>query len=88
MFLRFWGYSFHLCLVFIDLIQTAAAAVQSLSQVQLFGTPWMTTHQASLPFTISWSLLRFMSIVLVMLSNSLLSVCALFISRIQVISIP
>ena len=77
MCLRFWGYSFHLLLVFIDFIHTAV--VQSLSQVQLFGTPWTAAHQASLPFTISWSLLRFMSIVMVMLSNSLLSVCALFI---------
>ena len=88
MVLRFWGCSFHLLLGFIDLIHIAAAVVQLLSQVQLFGTPWMTAHQASLPFTVSWVLLRFMSIVLVMLSNSLLSVCPLFISRIQVISIP
>ena len=35
--------------------------VQSLSHVQLFATPWTPAHQASLSFTISWSLLRFMS---------------------------
>ena len=64
MCLRFWGYSFHLLLVFIDFIHTAAV-VQLLSQVQLFGTPWTAAHQASLPFAISWSLLRFMSIVTV-----------------------
>ena len=42
---------------------------QSLSCVQLFATPWTIAHQASLSFTISWSLLKLMSIELVMLSN-------------------
>ena len=46
--------------------------VQSLSRVRLFVTPWTTAHQASLSFTISWSLLRFMSIESVMLSNHLI----------------
>ena len=31
-------------------------SVQSLSRVQLFATPWIAAHQASLPITISWSL--------------------------------
>ena len=43
-----------------------------LSGVQLFVTPWTATHQASLSFTISQSLLKFMSIELVMLSNHLI----------------
>ena len=34
-----------------------------------FVTPWTATHQASLSFTVSWSLLRFMSIEMVMPSN-------------------
>ena len=34
-------------------------------------TPWTATHQASLSFTISWRLLKFMSIGLVMPSNHL-----------------
>ena len=42
--------------------------VQSLSRVQLFVTPWTAEHQAPLSFTISQSLLRFMSIEPVMLS--------------------
>ena len=42
--------------------------VQSLSRVWLFMTPWTTAHQASLSFTISRSLLKFMSIELVILS--------------------
>ena len=46
--------------------------VQSLSHVQLFATLWTAARQASLSFTISWSLLRFMSIVSVMLSNHLI----------------
>ena len=37
-------------------------AVQSLGHVQLFATPWTAAHQASLSFTISWSLLKLMSI--------------------------
>ena len=32
-------------------------------------TPWTVVHQASLSYTISWRLLRFMSIELVMPSN-------------------
>ena len=40
--------------------------------------PWTAALLASLPFTISWSLLRFMSIELVILSNCL-SLCCLFL---------
>ena len=43
--------------------------VQSLSHVQLFATPWTAAHQASLSFTISWNLFKFMSIGSVMSSN-------------------
>ena len=46
--------------------------VQSLSHVQLFGMPWTAALQASLSFTISRSLLRFMSTEWVMLSNHLI----------------
>ena len=45
---------------------------QSLSHVQLFVTPWTVAHGASLPFTISQSLLKFMSIEWVTLSNHLI----------------
>ena len=37
-------------------------SVKSLSQVQLFATPWTAAHQASLSITNSWSLLKHMSI--------------------------
>ena len=43
--------------------------VQSLSHVRLFATPWTAADQASLSFTITWSLLKLMSIELVMPSN-------------------
>ena len=48
---------------------------QSLSRVHLFVTPWSATCQASLSFTISWSLLKFLSIESVMLSNHLILCC-------------
>ena len=48
------------------------AFVQSLSCVQLFVILWTAADQASLSFTISGSLLKSMSIELVMLSNQLI----------------
>ena len=45
---------------------------ESLSCVQLSVTPWTAAHQASLSSTLSPSLLKFMSIKLVMLSNHLI----------------
>ena len=49
--------------------------IQSLSHVQLFATPWAAARQASLPFTISQSLLKFMSIDSVRPSNHLIFCC-------------
>ena len=48
------------------------AIFQSLSHVWLFATPWTVAWQASLFFTISQSLLKLMSIELVMPSNHLI----------------
>ena len=45
--------------------------VQSLSHVWLFETPWTAACQASLPFTIFQSLLRLVSIELVLPPNHL-----------------
>ena len=45
----------------------------SLSCVQVFVTPWTVARQASLSFTISWSLLKLMSIELQMPSNGISS---------------
>ena len=49
-----------------------AIAVQSLSCVQLFATPWTVVRQTSLSFTISWNFLKLMSIELVMPSSHLI----------------
>ena len=48
------------------------SSVQSLSPVWLFATPWTAACQASLSITNSQSLLRLMSIELVMPSNHLI----------------
>ena len=48
------------------------SSVQLLSHVRLFGTPWTAAHQASLSVTNSLSLLKLMSIGLVMPSNHLI----------------
>ena len=48
------------------------SSVQSLSRVQVFATPWTAARQASLSITNSQSLLRLMSIELVMPSNQLI----------------
>ena len=43
--------------------------------IQLFVTSWTASGQASMTFTVSWSLLKFTSIQLVMLSNHLILCC-------------
>ena len=80
------------CVVIIPSKETKAAAgcgpiflseatqrivLQSLSHVRLFATPWTAARQASLSFTISWSLLKLMSIESVMPSNHLILCCPL-----------
>ena len=50
--------------------------IQSLSCVWLFVTPWTAAGQASLSFTISWSLLKLISIESVMPSNHLILCCS------------
>ena len=54
----------------VDRDLSPLVVVQSLSLVQLFATPWTATHQASL--SISWSLLKLMSIDSMMPSNHLI----------------
>jgi len=48
------------------------SSVQSFSRVSLFATLWTAACQASLSITNSWSLLKLMSIDLVMPSNHLI----------------
>ena len=54
------------------LIQLGLVAVQSLSPVWFFATPWTVALQASLSFPISQSLLKFRSIESVMPSSHLI----------------
>ena len=54
-------------------------AIHSLSHVHPFATPWTVACQASISFTISQSLLRLMSIELMMSSNHLILCHPLFL---------
>ena len=56
-----------------------SVVVQLLSHAQLLVTPWTLEHQTSLSFTISRSLLKLMSIELVMPSNHLILCCPLLL---------
>ena len=71
---RTWGKS-QLCLVnlVIEMGILCVAIVQSLSD------PWTASHQASLSFTISWRVLKLMSIESVMPSNHLILCCPLLL---------
>ena len=53
--------------------------VWSLSLIQLLAMLWTAAHQASLSFTISWSLLKLMSVESVMPSNHLILCCPLLL---------
>ena len=55
------------------------SSVQSLSRVGLFATSCTTACQASLSITNSWSLLKLMSIEMVMSSNHLILCCPLLL---------
>ena len=70
------------CSAFVSSYHDIVLAVQSLSRVRLFVTPWTAAHQASLSITNSWSLLRLMSIELVMPSNHLV-LCRPLLLRLQ-----
>ena len=49
------------------------------SCVQLLATSWTAAHQASLSLTVSWSLLKLMSIELVMPPHHLILCCPLLL---------
>ena len=65
-------FCFLLFLFILFLFLFPLVVVQLLSQVQLSATPWVAVCQASLSYAISWTLLKFMSIESVMLSNHLI----------------
>ena len=70
--------SVHVCIQHTDHLLCASTllgpgvVVQLLSRVFNFATPRTASHQASLSFTISWSLLKLISIESVMPSNHLI----------------
>ena len=55
------------------------SSVQLLSHVWLFATPWTAVCQVSLSITNSWSLLKLMTIQLVMPSSHLILCCPLLL---------
>ena len=59
--------------------QLSSNSVQSLSRVQLFATSWTAVGQVSLSIASSRSLLKLMSIELVMPSNHLILCCPLLL---------
>ena len=48
--------------IFTLLYSQCSVVVQSLSCVELFGTPWTAAHQAPLSSAVSQSMLKFLSI--------------------------
>ena len=58
---------------------SSVTSVQLFSRVRLFATPWTAACQASLSITNSQSLLKLMSIELVMPSNHLILCCPLLL---------
>ena len=62
----------HFAWKFFNKVRVFVVIVQSLSHVQLFVTPWTAALQVCLSFTISQSLLKFVSFESVMLSNNLI----------------
>ena len=63
----------------VDSLLSLFSSVQSLSHAQLFVTPWTAACQVSLSITNSQSLLKLMSIKLVMPSNHLILCCPLLL---------
>ena len=59
----------------VEIVQFSAVSGQSLSHVLLFATPWTAAHQTFLSITNSRSLVKLMSIELVMPSNHLILCC-------------
>ena len=60
------------CQMFLHKVKCLFSSVQSLSHARLFAAPWTAACQASLSITNFQSLLKLMSIELVMLSNHLI----------------
>ena len=67
---------------FCDFFQWAVVGFQLLRHVRLFVTPWTAAHEAPLSSIFSQSLLKFMSIEVVLLFNHLILCHPLLLSSI------
>ena len=63
---------FFFSLLLVVLVVACSVVVQSLSHVLLFVIPWTAACHASLSFTVSWNLLKLISIESVMPSGHLI----------------
>ena len=72
-------YQLLLLSVFFDSSHSSGLLLFSRSVMSNSATPWTAAHQASLYFTISWSLLKLVSVQLVMPSNNLVICCPLLL---------
>ena len=59
------------CLSLLSRLQTLASCCSITNHVQFCTTPWITAYPPSHSFSISWSVLKFMSVELAMASNHL-----------------
>ena len=73
---------FPLDIHWLQTIFKVVVVVHLIRHIPLFVTPWTAAHQAPLSFTISWSLLKLMSIVPMITSNHLI-LCPTFSSCLQ-----
>ena len=74
-----WSMCVCVCVWLSVCIYMCISSVQSLSFVRLFATPWTSACPASLSITNSQSLLKLMSIALVMPSSHLILCCPLLL---------
>ena len=65
-----------------EVVKPVVVVIQLLSCVSLFATPWTAACQASLSVTISWSLLKLISIKSVIPSNCFVLCCPLLLPSI------
>ena len=80
-FFQYWNISEYQTvknIIGISFRKIFVVVIKWLSHVWLFVTPWIAACQASLPFTILWSLLKLMSIESMMPSNHLILCHPLF----------
>ena len=74
-FFFFFGISYITCILLIFLFYSMRNCCCSVAKLYPTLTPWIAAPQVPLPSTIFWSLLNFMTIESVMLSNYLILFC-------------